>query len=99
MALTTQFEQFLALDDVKKIVSFDGWDFSTDVDAYMIFREGVTEENGKSLAQNVADFVSDNDHFFIFEGFLRVSGEVDNGAEKMGDDRLEVPTVRFGKSL
>ncbi|KAJ5712456.1 glycoside hydrolase [Penicillium malachiteum] len=58
---TDQFEQFLALDDVKKIVSFGGWDFSTDADTYMIFREGVTEENRKTLAQNIADFVSDND--------------------------------------
>ncbi|KAJ5745883.1 glycoside hydrolase [Penicillium odoratum] len=55
------FEQFLALEDVKRIVSFGGWDFSTDVDTYMIFREGVTSDNRETFAQNVADFISTND--------------------------------------
>lgn len=55
------FDQFLALTDVKKIVSFGGWDFSTGVDTYMIFREGVTSDNRDTLAQNLADFISTND--------------------------------------
>ncbi|KAJ5646513.1 glycoside hydrolase [Penicillium lividum] len=55
-----QFNQFLGLTDVKKIVSFGGWDFSTSVDTYMIFREGVTSDNRETLAQNIADFISSN---------------------------------------
>ncbi|KAJ5738136.1 glycoside hydrolase [Penicillium malachiteum] len=54
------FDQFLALDDVKRVVSFGGWAFSTDTDTYMIFRDGVTSDNRDTLAQNVADFVSTN---------------------------------------
>jgi chitinase len=54
------FDDFLALDDVKRIVSFGGWDFSTSTETYMIFREGVTSANRDTLAQNVASFVSTN---------------------------------------
>ncbi|KAJ5720849.1 uncharacterized protein N7483_008783 [Penicillium malachiteum] len=54
-----QFEQFVALSGVKRIVSFGGWDFSTDIDTYMIFREGTDATNRDTLAQNVANFVSD----------------------------------------
>ncbi|KAJ6016093.1 hypothetical protein N7540_010684 [Penicillium herquei] len=56
-----QFEYFTELGGVKKIVSFGGWDFSTDADTYMIFREGVTADNRDTLATNVADFVTSND--------------------------------------
>lgn len=55
---TDQFEQFLNLTDVKKVVSFGGWDFSTSSDTYTIFREGVTSTNRALLAQNIGDFVS-----------------------------------------
>ncbi|OJJ98253.1 hypothetical protein ASPACDRAFT_1889517 [Aspergillus aculeatus ATCC 16872] len=55
---TEQFEQFLNLTDVKKIVSFGGWDFSTSTDTYSIFREGVTAANRATLAKNLGDFVS-----------------------------------------
>ncbi|KAJ5464342.1 uncharacterized protein N7458_000028 [Penicillium daleae] len=54
------FDDFLALDDVKRIVSFGGWDFSTSTETYMIFREEVTSANRDTLAQNVADFISTN---------------------------------------
>ncbi|CAI7591731.1 unnamed protein product [Penicillium glandicola] len=55
------FDQFLGLTDVKRIVSFGGWDFSTGADTYMIFRDGVASDNRETLAQNVADFISAND--------------------------------------
>ncbi|KAJ5634467.1 hypothetical protein N7528_002309 [Penicillium herquei] len=54
-----QFEQFVALSGVKRIVSFGGWDFSTDTDTYMIFREGTDATNRATLAKNVANFVSE----------------------------------------
>ncbi|GAM43051.1 hypothetical protein TCE0_044f17555 [Talaromyces pinophilus] len=52
------FEQFLLLQDVKRVVSFGGWDFSTNPDTYMIFREGVQEVNRATFVQNVVDFVT-----------------------------------------
>ncbi|PYH32949.1 glycoside hydrolase, partial [Aspergillus neoniger CBS 115656] len=58
---TTQFEQFLNLTNVKKIVSFGGWTFSTDTDTYTIFREGVTANNRATLAKSISDFVSQYD--------------------------------------
>lgn len=57
---TLQFNQFLLLSNVQRIITFGGWDFSTDPSTYMIFREGVTAANRKVFAQNVADFVTEN---------------------------------------
>ncbi|KAJ5538484.1 hypothetical protein N7494_007963 [Penicillium frequentans] len=56
-----QFGYFQKLEDVKRIISFGGWAFSTDADTYMIFREGVTEANRDTLITNVVDFISNND--------------------------------------
>lgn len=55
-----QFQQFLDLPSVKKIISFGGWAFSTDPSTYMIFREGVLPANSQTLAQNVVNFVVGN---------------------------------------
>ncbi|KAJ5646716.1 hypothetical protein N7490_003088 [Penicillium lividum] len=55
------FEQFVALSGVKRVISFGGWDFSTDSDTYMIFREGTDATNRDTLAQNIAYFVIDSD--------------------------------------
>jgi chitinase len=44
------FDDFLALDDVKRIVSFGGWDFSASTETYMIFCDGVTFVNRDTLA-------------------------------------------------
>jgi GH18 family chitinase len=55
-----QFQQFLDLPSVKKVISFGGWTFSTDPSTYMIFREGVLPANSQTLAQNVVNFVVGN---------------------------------------
>lgn len=55
------FEGFLALDGVQRVVSFGGWDFSTDPSTYMIFREGVTEANRDTLVKNIVNFVNEFD--------------------------------------
>ncbi|PCG90917.1 Glycoside hydrolase, superfamily [Penicillium occitanis (nom. inval.)] len=57
----SQFELFTELENVKRIISFGGWDFSTGADTYMIFREGVTAANRDTLVENVANFVTEND--------------------------------------
>ena len=55
-----QFQLFLDATGFKKILSFGGWAFSTDPSTYNIFREGVTEANRITLAENIVDFVSAN---------------------------------------
>lgn len=52
-----QFEQFSNLTYFKRILSFGGWSFSTDLDSYPIFREGVTDGDRMTFAQNVIAFV------------------------------------------
>ncbi|KAH8703522.1 hypothetical protein BGW36DRAFT_423083 [Talaromyces proteolyticus] len=56
-----QFNYFTELVGMKRIISFGGWDFSTDPDTYMIFREGVTAANRDTFVENVANFVTGND--------------------------------------
>lgn len=51
------FNDFLLLTNVKRILSFGGWTFSTDPSTYSIFRNGVTASNRQTLANNVVDFV------------------------------------------
>ncbi|KAJ5653293.1 hypothetical protein N7490_000296 [Penicillium lividum] len=54
-----EFEHFMELTDVKRLISFGGWDFSTSTDTYMIFRDGVNAENRATFAQNVAAYVEE----------------------------------------
>jgi GH18 family chitinase len=56
-----QFQYFTALVGMKRIISFGGWDFLTNPDTYMIFREGVTAPNRDIFVKNVAEFVTEND--------------------------------------
>ncbi|KAI2792815.1 Killer toxin subunits alpha/beta [Penicillium oxalicum] len=52
-----QFERFSNMTYFKRVLSFGGWSFSTDLDSYPIFREGVTAANRLTFAQNVVAFV------------------------------------------
>lgn len=52
-----QFETFANLTYFKRIISFGGWSFSTSLDSYPIFRQGVTDANRLTFAQNVVAFV------------------------------------------
>ncbi|KGO73174.1 Glycoside hydrolase, superfamily [Penicillium italicum] len=54
------FGQFKKLYDVKRILSFGGWDFSTMPDTYQIFRNGVKPANRLAMAQKIATFIKDN---------------------------------------
>lgn len=55
-----EFRSFTRLPDVKRIVTFGGWDFSTDPSTYNIFRQGVTAANRLTMARTMANFVISN---------------------------------------
>ncbi|KAH8165445.1 hypothetical protein CIB48_g2775 [Xylaria polymorpha] len=59
--LQDQFDDFKALTNVKRILTFGGWSFSTDYDTAPIFREGVTAEDRQLFANNIIAFIKDND--------------------------------------
>lgn len=52
-----QFREFKRLRNVKRILSFGGWAFSTDPATYLIFRNGVKPENRRRMATNIANFI------------------------------------------
>lgn len=55
-----QFDKFVKMTGVKRIIAFGGWTASTDPSSYWIFREGVKAANRETLATNLANFVIDN---------------------------------------
>jgi chitinase len=56
----TIFNEFKAINGVKRIVSFGGWSFSTETDTFPIFRAGVTAAQRDAFAKNVVKFLNDN---------------------------------------
>ncbi|KAI9371712.1 hypothetical protein BJX61DRAFT_12353 [Aspergillus egyptiacus] len=56
-----QFDGLLKLENIERIVSFGGWGFSTDAYTHHIFRTGVRDGNRQILAENVVNFIVDND--------------------------------------
>ncbi|KAI3208928.1 CAZyme family GH18 [Penicillium roqueforti] len=53
-----EFNQFVQLKGVKRIVSLGGWAFSTESGTYNIFRQAVISKNREIFATNVASFVN-----------------------------------------
>ncbi|EWC44902.1 hypothetical protein DRE_00961 [Drechslerella stenobrocha 248] len=58
--VSRDWEAFKSITDIKKILSFGGWSFSTEQDSYPIFREGVTDANRQTFATNVVNFLKQN---------------------------------------
>ncbi|KAJ6024917.1 hypothetical protein N7540_005714 [Penicillium herquei] len=88
----TEFDNFLSLTGIKRLISFGGWDFSTDASTYMIFREGVEASNRATFAQNVADFVSQTgldgvDFDWEYPGEPDIAG-IPAGSDDEGDNYL-----------
>lgn len=52
-----QFDKLVALQGIKRILSFGGWSFSTSQDSFPIFRQSVTTANRQTFASNVVSFV------------------------------------------
>ncbi|PWY82115.1 hypothetical protein BO70DRAFT_429188 [Aspergillus heteromorphus CBS 117.55] len=91
-----EYEHFVALENVYRIVSFGGWDFSTDADTYMIFREGVAAANRATLVQNVVDFVIGEgldgvDFDWEYPGEPDIPG-IPAGSDDEGEEYLEFLT-------
>lgn len=55
-----QWEDFKAMTDVKKILAFGGWDFSTMPATYQRFRDAVKPANRDNFANACVKFVNDN---------------------------------------
>ncbi|KAI0868461.1 hypothetical protein GGS24DRAFT_482282 [Hypoxylon argillaceum] len=56
-----EFLKFLNIKGPKRILTFGGWDFSTNPQTYQIFRNAVTAANRLTVAQKIADFINRND--------------------------------------
>lgn len=52
-----QFNDFMALDGVRKIVSFGGWGYSTDPATYEMLRSAMDPANVDTFVSNIVDFV------------------------------------------
>lgn len=55
-----QFEKFKQIKNVKKILSFGGWAFSTESGTFQRFRDATKPENRDAFAANAAKFLADN---------------------------------------
>ncbi|KAF1972056.1 glycoside hydrolase [Bimuria novae-zelandiae CBS 107.79] len=55
-----QFEIFKEMPDVKKIISFGGWDFSTMPGTYSIMREAAKPANRETFKNNIVAFVNEH---------------------------------------
>ncbi|KAL2818187.1 glycoside hydrolase superfamily [Aspergillus cavernicola] len=56
-----QWDDFLALEGVKRIISFGGWGYSINFANYDVLREAMAPENVDSFVVNIMSFVEDND--------------------------------------
>ncbi|KAL4945992.1 hypothetical protein BDV06DRAFT_218701 [Aspergillus oleicola] len=55
-----QWPDFLALQDVKRIVSFGGWGYTVNGEVYDVLREAMKPENVDTFIVNIMEFVQDN---------------------------------------
>jgi chitinase len=60
-SIAEQFELFVDLTGVKRIISFGGWEFSTSAASYEIFREAVQSANRATFVTNVVNFLDEYD--------------------------------------
>lgn len=55
-----EFEKFKKMTDVKKIISFGGWSFSSDPETAHILREAALPANRDTFTKNIVDFVNEH---------------------------------------
>jgi chitinase len=56
-----EFDKFVKMTGIKRIVAFGGWTASTHPSTYYLFRDGVAPANRETLASNLAAFVNKYD--------------------------------------
>lgn len=56
--IAPQFQDFVNLSGIKRIISFGGWKFSTSVNNYDVFREAVHQVNRATLVANLVAFLN-----------------------------------------
>lgn len=56
----SEFESFKKLTNVKKIISFGGWAFSTEPGTFQILREAVLPANRDTFKNNIVSFVNEH---------------------------------------
>jgi chitinase len=87
-----ELSNFLELTDVKRMMSFGGWDFSTSTDTYMIFREGTAAAHRSTLVTNVVNYITDTgldgvDFDWEYPGEPDIEG-IPAGSDDEGDNYL-----------
>jgi chitinase len=56
-----QWDDFYTMSGIKHVLSFGGWSFSTSVDIYPIFRDGVTSADRETFIDSLVQFASNYD--------------------------------------
>lgn len=106
-----QFDAFVSMTGVKRVISFGGWEFSTSAATYELFREAVRPANRATFTNNVISFLNDHNLdglYFDWEypGEPGIPGipasskeDVQNLADFMTALRKNMTTHAFGKTL
>lgn len=55
-----EFEDFKKMKNVKKIISFGGWAFSTEPGTFSILREAVLPANRETFKTNIISFINEH---------------------------------------
>ncbi|KAH9896206.1 hypothetical protein F4778DRAFT_793935 [Xylariomycetidae sp. FL2044] len=97
----SQFQRFVKIRDLKRVISFGGWAFSNDPATSHIIRDGVKPANRQKFADNIVQFVEDNnldgvDFDWEYPGADDIPG-ADPGTPEDGPNYLEfLKLVRKG---
>lgn len=55
-----QWDGFVSLYSVRKVISFGGWGFSTEPSTYDLLRQAMSPNHRSAFAKNIWKFVTDN---------------------------------------
>ncbi|KAJ6784672.1 hypothetical protein PWT90_00415 [Aphanocladium album] len=99
-----QFGDFVQMKNIKKIISFGGWDFSTKPETFQRFRDATKPENRDAFIASLVDFASKNaidglDFDWEYPGAPDIpdippgdKGEGDNYLEFLKDLKAKLPS-------
>jgi chitinase len=60
-AIQSQFDSFVDMSGIKRVLSVGGWSFSTDPSTYSILRNAVTPANQATFVANIVSFIEEYD--------------------------------------